>query len=288
MRVKKMIDKQTEDRIATWNQGWKDIGESVNFYAMNDTGIFRTFDHRINDGMGSMYAMNWKLGEKNSQTHINNESSNLVEVKTDNGGLGQTYFLSSLETSKVIENAKFLNTTVTAVLFHALDKACLDLGLRKQDFWLVPINVRNEIEFDDKSSNCASYIVVKGGFKTPHHAKELIVEKITKKDHLRIWKRMAFFDFLPRAIKRFLIKTILRYYNRSSPVIGTFSSIGRWVLDGDNKNNISLIVSVSKASPIGATCIQTNGNLNLSIHLHHTILNNPNSINLIHQWRSNI
>jgi len=180
--------------------------------------------------------------------------------------------LGQQETTKLCEVAKQGHSSVTGLLLGTLDKVVRDTlqNSKQKNIWLLPINMRGQVERVDSKTNHASYISIKTlEHEAATHISLKIKMAIERRYHWAAWWGIV----LGQKIGiQGMQKIMAKYYAKKHSWTGTVSNLGIW-----GKNNTPshggwfFCPPVTRAHPVALGCVTFSGKMGLCLQIHSSL-----------------
>ncbi len=188
------------------------------------------------------------------------------------------HVFSRQETQDLIELSKKVEVSVNSLLLRYLDRATRPFLAQPsaQISWMVPVNLRGEVESSGDEGNHSSYLSV--DIKKDDSLSEVhcsVRRCIERGQHWVTWSSLMLGRFLPKKLKKWLLR---RDRATLKCHVGGFSNLGIW--DSTSPTNQAdgqwiFCPPVLSTQKIGAGCLTDRGRLSLVVQFHPGLTKDP-------------
>lgn len=183
------------------------------------------------------------------------------------------HVFSEDETNLIRKAAREGKVTVNSLLMKLLDEVLRQDQVDPQALvpWMVPVNLRGQVDREDDTQNHSSYVSVK---VSPEETEEELHREIFRKldlgEHWANWKAYSATRLVPAFVKRAMIRSgrAMAEWN-----LGLFTNLGVW--DPDQKidhedfvGSWMVAATVLRCQTVGAGLMTFQGRLSLTIQAH--------------------
>lgn len=187
------------------------------------------------------------------------------------------HLFTEAETQALRERCRREGVTVNSFLLKHLDQAVRpDIKRSTAPIsWMIPVNLRGDINHDDDTSNHVSYVEPQITESDSVKDIQLNIHRLLERgEHRCHYILMVLGKFLNHDSKVRLIK---RYRIKTTANIGAFSNLGVWDSEKSIRTHDSWLFCppVSGAALLGAGCITFQGQLALTIQAHPSLADTP-------------
>lgn len=170
------------------------------------------------------------------------------------------------ETQRIIDHCRELQVTVNSFLLKQLDQSIRQEILRPKEkiSWMIPVNLRGDIEYPDDTANHVSCIEPKiAADDTPQSIQTQILHRLKRGEHRANFLLLSLGGIFSHATKVRLLQK-----DRTKPAgnIGAFSNLGVWEIDPALTADEGWVFCPPRVTGqlLGAGCVTFNGRLGLA------------------------
>ena len=181
------------------------------------------------------------------------------------------------ETKAIQQKCREEKVSVNSFLLKHLDQAIRPDIQKPQAaiLWMIPVNLRGDINHDDDTANHVSYIEPWiAADDSPRDIQRQIRHRLLRGEHRAVYFLLGLGRFLSHKTK---VKLIIKGRNNPTGNIGAFSNLGVWDSEKaiDTNNAWFFCPPVVTGQLLGAGCVTFQNRLSLTIQAHPDLQNQP-------------